>query len=73
VAAKLPEPVSDPTTKWKVKDELVTVEQIDDNGWSDAEQIAVLREKNIILADSISLDEFRFGLRMRMPLVRVRR
>src|SRR6266581_6658778 len=36
LAAKLPEPYFDPTTKSDVKDEPVTLEQIEEEGWLDA-------------------------------------
>src|SRR5882672_9427030 len=38
-ATKLPEPYFDPNTKSDMKDEAVTVEQILDEGWLDAEEI----------------------------------
>ena len=47
LAAKLPEPIFDPTTKSETKDEPITVEQIEDEGWLDAEQIAALKERTI--------------------------
>ena len=91
LAAKLAEPYFDPTTKSEVKDEPVTLQQIEDEGWLDQEQIGAVkkmtldiyrkmseraetagfiladlklefgfdREENIVLADSIGLDEFR--------------
>jgi phosphoribosylaminoimidazole-succinocarboxamide synthase len=47
LAAKLPEPVFDPTTKSDVKDEPMTPEQVVDEGWLEQEQIDALRDKSI--------------------------
>ncbi len=46
-AAKLPEPIFDPTTKSDVKDEPITTAQIVDEGWLDEEQIDALRDKSL--------------------------
>ena len=46
-AAKLPEPYFDPTTKSDVKDEPVTVDQIVDEGWLDAEEITALKDNSV--------------------------
>jgi phosphoribosylaminoimidazole-succinocarboxamide synthase len=46
-ATKLPEPYFDPTTKSDVKDEPVTIGQIVDEGWLDAEEIAELKDRSI--------------------------
>ena len=45
LAAKLPEPYFDPTTKSDVKDEPVTLEQIKDEGWLDGDQLGEMRRK----------------------------
>ena len=47
LAAKLPEPFFDPTTKSDVKDEPVTVEQIEDEGWLDPEQIDTVKDTTL--------------------------
>ncbi len=47
LAAKLPEPFFDPTTKSDVKDEPVTVEQIEDEGWLDPEQIDAVKDTTL--------------------------
>ncbi len=47
LAAKLPDPIFDPTTKSDVKDEPITPEQIVDEGWLEEEQVNGLREKSI--------------------------
>ena len=47
LAAKLPEPYFDPTTKSDVKDEPVTVEQIEEEGWLDADQLNEVRRKTV--------------------------
>ena len=47
LAAKLPEPYFDPTTKSDVKDEPVTLEQIDEEGWLDADQLSEVRKKTV--------------------------
>ncbi len=47
LAAKLPEPFFDPTTKSEVKDEPVTVEQIEDEGWLDPEQIDAVKDTTL--------------------------
>ncbi len=46
-ATKLPEPYFDPTTKSDVKDEPVTVDQIVDEGWLDAEEITALKDSSV--------------------------
>lgn len=47
LAAKLPEPYFDPTTKSDVKDEPVTLEQIKDEGWLDGSQLDEMRRKTV--------------------------
>ncbi len=49
LASKLPEPLFDPTTKSEVHDEPITSEQIEDEGWLDAEQIETLKETSVSL------------------------
>ncbi len=51
LAAKLPEPLFDPTTKSDVKDEPITMEQVLEEGWLDQEQMDALRD--------VSLDIYR--------------
>src|SRR3989454_11002187 len=53
LAAKLPEPILDQTTKSEKKDEPITVEQIEDEGWLDAEQIAALKERTVSIYKTI--------------------
>ena len=47
LAAKLPEPYFDPTTKSEVKDEPVTLQQVEDEGWLDQEQIRVVKNTTL--------------------------
>ncbi len=47
LAAKLPEPYFDPTTKSEVKDEPVTLQQIEDEGWLDQEQIGAVKDTTL--------------------------
>ena len=47
LAAKLPEPIFDPTTKSDVKDEPITPEQVVDEGWLEKEQMDALRDKSL--------------------------
>ncbi len=47
LAARLPEPYFDPTTKSDVKDEPVTLSQIEDEGWLDREQLSEVRRKTV--------------------------
>ncbi len=47
LAAKLPEPYFDPTTKSEVKDEPVTLQQIEDEGWLDQEQIGGVKNMTL--------------------------
>jgi len=54
LAAKLPEPIFDPTTKSDVKDEPITVGQIEDEGWLDREQIDALRATSINIYNTMS-------------------
>jgi phosphoribosylaminoimidazole-succinocarboxamide synthase len=54
LAAKLPEPVFDPTTKSDVKDEPITPEQVVEEGWLEQEQIDALRDKSIEIYKLIS-------------------
>ncbi len=54
LASKLPEPIFDPTTKSDVKDEPITVEQIEDEGWLDPEQIQALKETSINIYNTMS-------------------
>lgn len=55
LASKLAEPIFDPTTKSDVKDEPITIEQIEDEGWLDPEQIEVLKETSINIYNTMSL------------------
>lgn len=54
LASKLPEPVFDPTTKSDVKDEPITLEQIEDEGWLDGEQIQTLKETSVNIYNVMS-------------------
>jgi phosphoribosylaminoimidazole-succinocarboxamide synthase len=54
LASRLPEPIFDPTTKSDVKDEPITVEQIEDEGWLDPEQIGALKETSISIYNLMS-------------------
>ena len=47
LAAKLPEPYFDPTTKSDVKDEPVTVQQIEEEGWLDAAQLETMKKRTV--------------------------
>ena len=47
LAAKLPEPFFDPTTKSEVKDEPVTLQQVEDEGWLDQEQIRAVKNTTL--------------------------
>ena len=47
LAAKLPEPYFDPTTKSDVKDEPVTLEQIMDEGWLDSQQLDMVKKTTV--------------------------
>jgi phosphoribosylaminoimidazole-succinocarboxamide synthase len=53
-AAKLSEPYFDPTTKSDVKDEPVTVDQIVDEGWLDAEEITALKDSSLNIYKKMS-------------------
>ena len=54
LASRLPEPIFDPTTKSDVKDEPITPEQIEDEGWLDPEQIGALKETSISIYNVMS-------------------
>ena len=54
LASRLPEPIFDPTTKSDVKDEPITLEQIEDEGWLDPEQIGALKEASISIYNVMS-------------------
>jgi len=54
LASRLPEPIFDPTTKSDVKDEPITPEQIEDEGWLDPEQIGALKETSIRIYNLMS-------------------
>ncbi len=47
LAAKLPEPYFDPTKKSDVKDEPVTLEQIEEEGWLDGGQLGEVRMRTV--------------------------
>src|SRR6266542_6040510 len=47
LAARLPEPYFDPTTKSDVKDEPVSPEQIEEEGWLDAGQLGEVRRRTV--------------------------
>jgi phosphoribosylaminoimidazole-succinocarboxamide synthase len=54
LAAKLTEPYFDPTTKSEVKDEPVTVEQIEEEGWLDSQQLEAVRDKTVEIYNKMS-------------------
>ncbi len=54
MAAKLPEPMFDPTTKSDVKDEPITMNQILDEGWLSREQLGELRVKSVSIYGKMS-------------------
>ena len=54
LAAKLPEPYFDPTTKSEVKDEPVTLQQIEDEGWLDQEQIGAVKNTTLDIYRKVS-------------------
>jgi phosphoribosylaminoimidazole-succinocarboxamide synthase len=54
LAAKLREPYFDPTTKSDVKDEPVTVEQIEEEGWLDSDQLSEMRQKTVEIYQKMS-------------------
>src|SRR5438046_6592389 len=47
LGARLPEPYFDPTTKSDVKDEPVSLEQIEEEGWLDADQLGEIRKRTL--------------------------
>jgi len=47
LAARLPEPYFDPTTKSDVKDEPVSLEQIEEEGWLDGAQLGEVRKRTV--------------------------
>src|SRR5438132_11879789 len=55
LAAKVPEPYFDPTTKSDVKDEPVTVEQIEEEGWLDPEQLETVKKKTVEIYNKMSV------------------
>src|SRR5260370_36243887 len=55
LAAKLPEPYFDPTTKSEVKDEPVTVEQGEEEGWLDSQQLEAMKGKTLEIYKKMSL------------------
>jgi phosphoribosylaminoimidazole-succinocarboxamide synthase len=55
LATKLPEPYFDPTTKSEVKDEPVTVEQIEEEGWLDSQQLEAMRSKTLEIYKKMSV------------------
>lgn len=54
LASRLSEPIFDPTTKSDVKDEPITLEQIEDEGWLEPEQIGALKETSISIYNVMS-------------------
>jgi phosphoribosylaminoimidazole-succinocarboxamide synthase len=54
LAAKLSKPYFDPTTKSDVKDEPVTMEQIEDEGWLDKEQLESMKRKTVEIYEKMS-------------------
>jgi phosphoribosylaminoimidazole-succinocarboxamide synthase len=54
LAVKLPEPYFDPTTKSDVKDEPVTLEQIEEEGWLDEKQLDEVRRRTVEIYQKMS-------------------
>lgn len=54
LAAKLPEPYFDPTTKSDVKDEPVTINQIEEEGWLDAGQLKAMKDMTVSIYKKMS-------------------
>src|SRR5436190_5581784 len=54
LATRLPEPYFDPTTKSDVKDEPVSLEQIEEEGWLDAAQLGEVRRKTVEIYKKMS-------------------
>ncbi len=54
LASKLPEPVFDPTTKSDVKDEPITLQQIEDEGWLDTEQLETVKQISVDVYNTMS-------------------
>lgn len=54
IAEKLDKPYFDPTTKSDVKDEPVTLQQIEDEGWLDKEQVERVKRKTIEIYQRMS-------------------
>jgi len=61
LAAKLPEPYFDPTTKSEVKDEPVTVEQIEEEGWLDSQQLETMKSKTLEIYSKMSVRAAKAG------------
>src|SRR5207244_2489588 len=61
LAAKLPEPYFDPTTKSDVKDEPVTMEQIEEEGWLGSEQLEAVRKKTVEIYNKMSVSAEKAG------------
>src|SRR5260370_41207461 len=55
LAAKLPEPYFDPTTKSDVKDEPATVEQLGEEGWLDSQQLEAMRSKTVEIYNQMTV------------------
>ncbi len=54
LAARLPEPYFDPTTKSDVKDEPVSLEQIEEEGWLDGAQLGEVRKRTVEIYKKMS-------------------
>src|SRR6266702_7560581 len=61
LAAKLPEPIFDPTTKSDVKDEPITMEQVEEEGWLGSEQIEAVRKKTVEIYNKMSVSAEKAG------------
>ena len=61
LATKLTEPYFDPTTKSEVKDEPVTVEQIEEEGWLDSQQLEAMRSKTFEIYKKMSVRAEKVG------------
>src|SRR5260370_10930786 len=54
LATTLPEPYFDPTTKSDVKDEPATIEQIEEEGWLDSQQLQTIKSKTVEIYNKMS-------------------
>lgn len=55
MAARLPEPIFDPTTKSDVKDEPISMNQIEEEGWLDSNQLSSLKDTTLQIYRKMSV------------------